>query len=99
MNDSDEITFGKQTIKVISVPGHSPGSLAYYIAEAEAIFTGDALFCQSIGRTDFHDSDHDTLITAIKEKLLTLPDATVVYPGHGEKTTIGFEKKYNMFLR
>lgn len=99
LSDGDEVTFGNQTIKVISVPGHSPGSLAYYIAEAESIFTGDALFCQSIGRTDFPDSDHNALVTAIKEKLFTLPEATVVYPGHGEKTTIGFEKRYNMFLR
>lgn len=99
IDDGDEITFGKQTIKVIAAPGHSPGSLAYYIAEAEALFTGDALFCQSIGRTDFPDSDHTALITAIKEKLFALPDDTIVYPGHGEKTTIGFEKRHNMFLR
>ena len=97
--DGDEVTFGKQRIKVIAVPGHSPGSLAYYIAEAEALFTGDALFCQSIGRTDFPDSNHETLITSIKEKLFLLPENTIVYPGHGEKTTIGFEKRHNMFLR
>lgn len=99
LNDGDEITFGKQTIKVFSVPGHSPGSLAYYIAGQEVLFTGDALFCQSIGRTDFPDSNHELLISSIKDKLFALPENTVIYPGHGEKSTIGFEKRYNMFLR
>lgn len=99
LKDGDTILFGNQTINVISVPGHSPGSLAYYIPEHKTLFTGDALFCQSIGRTDFPDSDHMELITAIREKLFTLPDDTTVYPGHGEKTTIGFEKKYNIYAR
>ena len=85
LKDGDEITFGNQKIEVIAVPGHSPGSLA--------------LFCQSIGRTDFPDSNHLQLITAIREKLFVLPDDTIVYPGHSEKTTIGFEKSYNMYIR
>jgi glyoxylase-like metal-dependent hydrolase (beta-lactamase superfamily II) len=63
------------------------------------LFTGDVLFCQSIGRTDFPDSNHTQLITAIREKLFALPDDTTVYPGHSEKTTIGFEKRYNIYLR
>ena len=91
--------FGNQKIKVISVPGHSPGGLAFHIPQHNALFTGDALFCQSIGRTDFPDSDHMQLITAIREKLFTLPDDTIVYPGHSEKTTLGFEKNYNMYVR
>ena len=81
------------------MPGHSPGSLAYHIPEQKAIFTGDALFHQSIGRTDFPDSNHNQLLTAIRERLFTLPDDTIVYPGHEEKTTIGFEKEYNMFFK
>ena len=99
LKDKDVIVFGNQKIDVISVPGHSPGSMAFHIPKQKALFTGDALFCQSIGRTDFPDSNHMELITAIREKLFTLPDDTVVYPGHSEKTTIGFEKRYNMYVR
>lgn len=99
LHDGDEITFGNQTIKAISVPGHSPGSLAYYIPGENVVFTGDALFCGSIGRTDFPDSNHEHLIGSIREKLLTLPGDTAVYPGHDRPTTIENEKNYNMFLR
>lgn len=99
LSDGDEIIFGTQKIKAIAVPGHSPGSLAFYIPEQKVVFTGDALFLQSIGRTDFPDSDHSTLIHCIKERLFTLPDDTKVFPGHSEPTTIGYEKEYNMYVR
>ena len=99
LNDGDEILFGNQRIVAIAVPGHSPGSLAYYIEEHKMLFSGDTLFRGSIGRTDFPDSDHYRFITGIHQKLLTLPEDTVVYPGHESKTTIGFEKSYNMFLK
>ncbi len=99
LNDGDEVYFGNQCIKVLAVPGHSPGSLAFYIPAAKAVFTGDALFRSSIGRTDFADSDYSTLIRSIKEKLFTLPDDTVVFPGHSEESTIGYEKDYNMYVR
>lgn len=99
LNDGDEVKFGNQTIKVISVPGHSPGSLVYHIPDQKVLFSGDALFCGSIGRTDFPDSNHALLINSIREKLLTLPDDTKVYPGHDRATTIENEKKYNIFLR
>ena len=99
LNDGDGITFGNSRIVAIAVPGHSPGSLAYHIPEAKMLFSGDALFRGSIGRTDFPDSNHRALIYAIREKLLTLPEDTVVYPGHDRETTIEFEKKYNMYLR
>ncbi|MBR3976278.1 MAG: MBL fold metallo-hydrolase [Bacteroidaceae bacterium] len=98
LNDGDEILFGNHRIAAIAVPGHSPGSLAYYLPQESVIFTGDALFKGSIGRTDFHDSDHKALIKNIHEKLLVLPEETVVYPGHDRETTIGMEKTYNMFL-
>lgn len=97
--DGDEITFGTHRIVAIAVPGHSPGSLCYHIPEEKVLFSGDALFHGSIGRTDFPDSDHYRLITTIREKLLTLPEETSVYPGHDRETTIGFEKAYNMYLR
>lgn len=97
--DGDVITFGNQRVEVIAVPGHSPGSLAFYLPEQKAVFTGDALFNGSIGRTDFPDSDHATLIKCIKERLYTLPDDTRVFPGHCDPTTIGAEKEYNMYVR
>lgn len=97
--DGDEIFFGNQRVIAIAVPGHSPGSLAFYLPEQRILFSGDALFQGSIGRTDFPDSNHRLLLDSIREKLFTLPDDTVVYPGHSEKTTIGSEKRYNMFLR
>lgn len=98
LHDGDTVTFGNSTIKVLHVPGHSPGSLAYYVAEENMLFSGDALFQASIGRTDFADADYETLIDSIKSKLLSLPDDTRVFPGHGDSTTIGFEKQYNRFL-
>lgn len=98
LRDGDEIIFGKQRVTAIAVPGHSPGSLAYHLPEKKILFSGDALFHGSIGRTDFPDSDHNALLTSIRERLFTLPDDTVVYPGHDRPTTIGYEKKYNMYV-
>lgn len=99
LGDGDEVLFGNQKVKVIAVPGHSPGSLAFYLPQENMVFTGDALFHGSIGRTDFPDGDHNTLIKCIKEKLFTLPDDTRVFPGHSEPTFIGMEKEYNMYVR
>ena len=99
LNDGDEIEFGDSVLRVISVPGHSPGSLAYYVPDGKMLFSGDALFRGSIGRTDFADSNHRQLIMSIREKLLTLPDETTVYPGHDRETTIAFENMNNMYLR
>lgn len=99
LNDGDELTFGNSRIVAIAVPGHSPGSLAYYLPAEKMLFSGDALFRGSIGRTDFPDSNHRELIMAIRNKLLTLPEDTVVYPGHDRQSTIAFEKQNNMFLR
>ena len=99
LSDNDTITFGNgNTIKAIHVPGHSPGSLAYYIEKEKMLFSGDALFRGSIGRTDFPDADYATLAESIRKKLFTLPDETTVYPGHSESTNIGFEKQYNRYL-
>lgn len=98
LNDGDKIEFGNNCITAIAVPGHSPGSLAYHLPDENILFTGDALFRDSIGRTDFPDSNHHDLIKNIKEKLFTLPDDTIVYPGHGESTTVGYEKEYNFYV-
>lgn len=99
IKNGDEIFFGKQRIVAIAVPGHSPGSIAYHLPEHKMLFSGDALFRDSIGRTDFPDSNHNQLLTNIKERLFTLPQETIVYPGHDRSTTIGYEKEYNMFIR
>ncbi len=89
--------FGSIECRVLHVPGHSPGGCALVLGPD--CFSGDALFAGSIGRTDFPGGDHDTLITRIKEKLLSLPEDTVVYPGHGNRTTIAREKRRNQFLQ
>lgn len=93
-----EIIFGSTILKVLHVPGHSPGGLAFYCQEAGAVFTGDALFAGSIGRTDLPGGDFQTLISSIRNNLLTLPPATKVYSGHGPQTTIEHEMKTNPFL-
>jgi glyoxylase-like metal-dependent hydrolase (beta-lactamase superfamily II) len=80
------------------VPGHSGGSLAFYSSNDKAVFTGDALFAGSIGRTDLPGGNYETLINSITKKLFTLPAETVVYPGHGESTTIGIEVSSNPYF-
>lgn len=97
LNDGDEITFGKITLKVIHTPGHSKGGICLYTKGH--LFAGDTLFAGSIGRTDLNGGDYDTLISSIKEKLLVLEPDTVVYTGHGPETTIANEKRMNPFLR
>ncbi|MEG0012043.1 MAG: MBL fold metallo-hydrolase [Muribaculaceae bacterium] len=99
LSENDTIYLGNEKIEILSVPGHSPGSLVYYIPTSHFIICGDVLFQQSIGRTDLPGGNYDTLISGIKTKLLTLPADTVVYPGHGDSTTIGDEKSYNQYLR
>ncbi len=83
---------------VLDVSGHSPGGRAIYSAQAGVVFTGDALFCGSIGRTDLPGSSTQRLLANIRDNLLSLPDETVVYAGHGPTTTIGNERKSNPFL-
>lgn len=96
LKDNDEIPVGQYKIKAFHTPGHSPGSLCYYLEDK--IFVGDVLFAGSIGRTDLPGGNHGTLINSIKEKLFTLPGHTVVYPGHGPRTTISRETKENPFF-
>lgn len=87
------------TWRVFDTSGHAPGSRSLYCEAAGVVIVGDALFQGSIGRTDFHHSDHAAFIRNIKEKLLTLPEETKVYSGHGPVTTIGTEKRFNPFLQ
>ena len=98
LSDGESIECLETKIKVFHVPGHTTGSLCYYFEEDEMVFTGDTLFKQSIGRTDFIYGNHEQLVTGIRRKLLTLPGQTLVYPGHGECTTIEEESKHNPFL-
>jgi hydroxyacylglutathione hydrolase len=98
LNDHDTIRVGKESLTAILVPGHSPGSLSFYSPEGGFVVTGDALFQGSIGRTDLPGGDYDTLISSIQKRLLTLPPETIVYPGHGDPTSIGDEASNNPFL-
>lgn len=99
LDDGDTIIIGRSTIHVLHVPGHSPGGIALYDKEDGWVITGDSLFRGSIGRTDFEGGSMSQLINAARTKLLTLPDDTVVYPGHGPSTTVGQEKKSNPYLQ
>ena len=94
----DKIKIGNGTLEVLHVPGHSPGSIALYDRDGGFVITGDALFQGSVGRTDLPGGNGNTLIKSIRDNLLTLPDSTVVYPGHGPSSTIGREKTANPFL-
>lgn len=96
--EGDVITFGNQSLSVIHVPGHSPGSIVFYNEAAGTLFSGDVLFHSGIGRTDLPGGDYEELVNNIRTKLFILPDETVVYPGHGPATTIGYEKKNNPFV-
>ncbi len=96
--DNQELKFGNTTLLALHVPGHSPGSMAFYSEKEGVLFAGDVLFRGSIGRTDLQGGDYATLINSITKKLLPLPDSTVVYSGHGPNTSIGFERKNNPFL-
>ncbi len=96
IKEGDTISVGRFNFKVLETPGHSPGSISLY--GHGVAFTGDALFLGSIGRTDFPGCSHATLIDSIKTKLLTLPDDTIIYSGHGPDSTIGQEREFNPFL-
>ncbi len=89
---------GDEELRVIPLPGHSPGGVAFYAPQSGFLLSGDSLFERSIGRTDFMGGDFDTLITSLRTRLLPLPDDTVVYPGHGPETTIGDERRNNPYL-
>jgi len=96
--EGDRINFGNSYLEVIEAPGHSPGGVVFYNAEQKILFAGDVLFYGSIGRTDLPGGSFEQLIGNIQTKLLTLPEETIVYSGHGPETSIGFEKKNNPFL-
>ena len=98
LSDGQELKLAGFTIRVIHIPGHTPGGCCFYFPEEGALFSGDTLFESSIGRTDFPEGSMSALVRSIHEKLFPLPDDTVVYPGHMGTTTIGREKVSNLFL-
>lgn len=98
LKEGDVFSFAPYNFEIFHIPGHCPGSIVFYEKKEGVIFGGDVLFAGSIGRTDLPLGSHDQLVTGIREKLFPLPDATVVYPGHGPSTTIGEEKKNNPYL-
>ena len=98
LEDGTNIVFGNTSLKAIATPGHSPGSLSFYSEKNACVFVGDVLFRFDIGRTDLWKGNYKKLIHSIKTRLLTLPDNTVIYSGHGETGTIGEEKWINPFF-
>lgn len=98
IDENDTLSIGRYDFSILHVPGHSPGSLVFYCAKAGIAFSGDVLFRDSIGRTDLWKGNFELLISGIQKKLFSLPDSTVIYPGHGPQTTIGYEKTHNPYI-
>jgi hydroxyacylglutathione hydrolase len=96
LKDGDVVNLGGLKLEIIHTPGHTPGGIC--IKAGNCIFTGDTLFKMSIGRTDLGNGNYEDIINSIREKLMKLDDDTIVYPGHGEATTIGCEKRHNPFI-
>lgn len=99
LEDGARLQVGAHEAVCLHTPGHAPGHVAFWFAASGLVLAGDALFAGSIGRTDLPLADHATLLRSLRERLLTLPDDAVVYPGHGPATTIGRERRGNPFLR
>lgn len=99
LSATDTITLGEYTLDVIHTPGHSPGGVCLYCPAQGWVISGDTLFQGSIGRTDLPGGDHPSLLRSVRQRLLTLPPHTVVYPGHGPATTIGHEVETNPFFQ
>ena len=99
IEDEEVLEVGGLSLRSLYTPGHAPGHLAFYIESEGVVLAGDALFAGSVGRVDLPGGSMEVLMKSIQERLLTLPDETVVHPGHGPETTIGNEKSYNPFLQ
>jgi glyoxylase-like metal-dependent hydrolase (beta-lactamase superfamily II) len=97
--DNDKIVTKSLNFKILHTPGHTPGSICVVEEEKKLIFSGDTLFKSSIGRTDFKGGEYESLLKSINDKILSLDDTYIVYPGHGSKTTVGEERRFNPFLK
>ena len=98
LHANDILFLGSESLQCLATPGHSAGGMCFYSPDSAMIFVGDTLFQDSIGRTDFSDGNYAQLIRSIQTQLLTLPSDTIVYPGHGDPTSIGEEAQYNPYL-
>lgn len=98
LEHNDIVTFGQSSLQVLATPGHTPGGICLYNADQAVLFSGDTLFYGSVGRCDFPGGNGQQLVESIRTTLFTLPDDTVVYPGHGPMTQIGFEKQHNPYV-
>ncbi len=98
LKDGEELQLAGFTVRMLHTPGHTPGGCCYYIPNEGVLFSGDTLFCESVGRTDFAGGSAVELLKSIRERLLVLPDYTAVFPGHMETTTIEHEKQWNPFF-
>ena len=98
LKEGDKVILGEDKLEVLFTPGHSVGHIVFYNHKQGFVIGGDVLFRMGIGRTDIPGGDTGILLKSISEKLMTLPDEVIVYPGHGEPTTIGYEKENNPFL-
>jgi glyoxylase-like metal-dependent hydrolase (beta-lactamase superfamily II) len=99
INDGDEFNIAGIAMKAIHTPGHTKGGFCYYIPEMKMLISGDTLFAESVGRTDFPTGSMSQIVRSVKEKLLCLPEETLVFPGHGESTSIHHEKMYNPYCQ
>ncbi len=95
VNDNEVLTIAGMEITVLETPGHTSGGVCYYIKKENVLFAGDTLFCESYGRTDFPGGSMFALLRSLRGKLFVLPEETDVYPGHGQATSIGYEKTHN----
>lgn len=98
LNDGDEVDFGTHTLRIIATPGHTAGGVCYYCEAERLLLSGDSLFRREIGRCDLAGGNEPQLISALKNRILTLPDDTTVWPGHGPATTVGEERRSNPYL-
>jgi glyoxylase-like metal-dependent hydrolase (beta-lactamase superfamily II) len=98
LQSEQELDLAGFHIRVLHTPGHTVGGCCYYLPYEDVVFSGDTLFCTSVGRTDLPTGSMSQLVRSVREKLMSLPDATTVYPGHGELTTIETERMYNPYL-
>lgn len=98
LKDGEERTFGTLLVKAISTPGHTKGGMCYYFADCDVLISGDTLFFETVGRTDLPTGNSSAIIESVNKKLVVLPEDTLVLPGHGSRTTIGYEKRNNPYL-
>ena len=99
VKDNEELVLAGIKIKAFHTPGHTCGGMSFYVPAIDSLFSGDTLFAESVGRTDFPTGSMSQIVNSIKTKLFALPEKTVVYPGHGDGTSIGHEKAYNPFCQ